>query len=33
MRRRGGGGGGMQAFILGILISVLVLALGYNSGG
>ncbi|EAL84350.1 aquaglyceroporin, putative [Aspergillus fumigatus Af293] len=30
MRRRGGG---MQAFILGILISVLVLALGYNSGG
>lgn len=26
-------GAGMQAFILGILISVLVLALGYNTGG
>jgi aquaglyceroporin related protein len=26
-------GAGMQAFILGILISVVVLALGYNTGG
>lgn len=26
-------GAGMQAFILGILISVIILALGYNTGG